>query len=141
MIYVVSSFAELKKNLNEYMSLNPIPQGKKLKIEISEFKENRSNAQNRYYFMFNTWVSDFLNDAGCTYGEYNIPYNKNIVHDINKKLFGYDTTTKMNVQEFCDYIEKIAGFWIEKTNGAFEVPELPESYLEKQGYTKEYRRE
>lgn len=110
----------------------------RLRIEISEVKDSRSSAQNRYYFLFNTWVSDCLNDAGCTYGEYNIPYTKDLIHDINKQLFGFETTRKMSVSEFCEYITKVSQFWIERTNGTLEIPELPMSYLERLGYTEDY---
>jgi hypothetical protein len=107
---------------------------KEVCLEVTKIVETRSNAQNRYYFEFNSWVRDTLNKAGCTYGEYELPYTTEIVHDINKKIFGHETTRKMSIQEFCDYITQVSAFWIEKTNGNLEIPEMPMSYLVKRGY-------
>ena len=112
--------------------------GKEVVLELSEFKPKRNNEQNAYYWLFNGWVADFLNEAGLTYGEYEIPYTSEIIHDIQKKLFGVKTTTKMTVGEFCDYITKVMLFWQERTHGEFQVPELPLSYLSKKGYDLEY---
>ena len=103
-------------------------------IEVTKHKRNRSNAANNYYWLFNSQLSDFLNDAGLTYGEYSIPYTSEIVHDINKKLFGVKTTTKMSVGEFCEYMNKLLFFWQEKTAGEFQMSELPANYLERKGY-------
>lgn len=112
--------------------------GKEVVLELSEFKPKRNNEQNAYYWLFNGWVANFLNEAGLTYGEYEIPYTSEIIHDIQKKLFGVKTTTKMTVGEFCDYITKVTSFWQERTHGEFQVPELPLSYLNKKGYDLEY---
>ncbi len=107
---------------------------KEICLEVTKTVETRSNAQNRYYFEFNSLVRDTLNKAGCTYGEYELPYTTEIIHDINKKIFGHETTRKMSVEEFCDYITQVSAFWIEKTDGNLEIPELPMSYLVKRGY-------
>ena len=114
--------------------LNLLETAKEISLEVTKVVETRSSAQNRYYFEFNSWVRDTLNKAGCTYGEYELPYTTDLVHDINKKIFGYETTRKMSVQEFCDYITRVSAFWIEKTNGNLEIPELPMAYLVKRGY-------
>ena len=112
--------------------------GKECVLELSEFKPRRNNEQNAYYWLFNGWIADFLNDSGLSYGEFEIPYTAEIIHDIQKKLFGIKTTTKMTVTEFCDYITKITIFWQERTRGEFQVPELPLIYLRKKGYDLEY---
>ena len=109
--------------------------GKQVDIEVKEHINKRSSEQNAYYWIVNGLVADCLNDAGMTYGEFKLPYNKDLIHDIHKHIFGVRTTTKLKVGEFCDYMTKIFSFWIEKTRGAFEVPELPQSYLERKGYT------
>lgn len=109
-----------------------------IEVTIEKKKTKRSNAQNAYYWIVNSEISDFLNDSGCAYGEYQIPYTKDIIHDINKKLFGVVTTTKLEVKDFCDYMTKVLSFWIEKTNGCFEVSELPQSYLIKHGFSEDY---
>lgn len=109
-------------------------------VEVVEHKHKRTNEQNAYYWLFNNHVAEFLNGAGLGYGKHNIPYNKDLIHYINKRIFGVDTTTKMSIQEFCEYMTKLIIFWTEETNGHFEMPELPEEYLAKKGYTKEYMR-
>lgn len=112
--------------------------GKECVLELSEFKPKRTNAQNEYYWQFNKWVADFLNSSGLSYGEFELPYNKDIIHDIQKKIFGIETTKKMTIGEFCDYITKVTVFWQERTKGKFQVPELPLIYLQKKGYDLEY---
>lgn len=108
--------------------------GKKLTLELAEHKKKRTNDQNAFYWLFNGQLADFLNNSGLSYGEYQIPYTAEIIHDIQKKLYGIKTTTKMSVGEFCEYMNKLLIFWQEKTNGEFMLSELPESYLEKRGY-------
>ena len=108
--------------------------GKKIIVEVSEKKQKRSNEQNNYYWLFNGQLADFLNDSGLSYGEYNIPYTADIIHDIDKTIFGVKTTTKMDVGEFCEYMNKLLIFWQEKTKGEFQMSELPANYLERKGY-------
>ena len=110
-------------------------------VEVKEHKHKRSNAQNDYYWLFNTEVANFLKGAGLGYGKHKLPYNKDLVHDINKAVFGLETTTKLSRKEFCDYMTELFVFWNEETNGQFEMSELPDSYLEKRGYTAEYMRQ
>ncbi len=105
--------------------------GKELNAEVTEFKNKRTNAQNAYLWLLNGWIAECLNDAGCTYGDYMIPYTADLVHEINKKIFGLKTTTKMDIHEFCDYTTKVTQFWQERTQGEFIPKELPESYLER----------
>lgn len=112
--------------------------GKEVLAEVKEFKPKRTNEQNAYYFLINNEVAEFLNDAGLTYGEFNIPYNKDIIHSIQKKIFGIETTTKLSIREFCDYETKVIHFWQERTHGNWQPTELPESYLIKKGYDLEY---
>lgn len=108
--------------------------GKEVSIEIGEFKNKRSTDQNAYYWNLNTWIAECLNDAGCTYGEFEVPYTSELIHDINKKIFGIKTTTKMNIHEFCDYTTKVTQFWQERTHGEFLPKELPVQYLIRKGY-------
>lgn len=112
--------------------------GKVVSIDIAEFKNKRSNDQNAYYWNLNTWIADCLNDAGCTYGEFEVPYTSELIHDINKKIFGLKTTTKMDIHEFCDYTTKVTQFWQERTHGEFLPKELPVQYLIRKGYDLEY---
>lgn len=108
--------------------------GKKLTLELSEHKHKRTNEQNAYYWVFNNEVADFLNGAGLGYGEFNIPYTKDIIHGINKTLSGIESTREMKVGEFCQYIDRLLIFWQERTGGEFMMSELPANYLERKGY-------
>ena len=99
--------------------------GKTVDVSVSEHKTKRSSAQNRFYFK--------VNNAGLTYGDFNLPYTTELCHEINKKIFGISTTTRMSKEDFCDYMTKILSYWIEKTNGQFEFEETPYSYLERTG--------
>ena len=116
-------------NLAKIKAKAMIISGKKVEIEVSEYKPKRSNAQNSYYWIFNNEVAKFLNDSGLSYGEH-----KDIIHKINKVIFSRDTTTKMSIGEFCEYMTKIIIWWTEKTNGMFSMPELPDEFLRKKGY-------
>lgn len=115
-----------------------IDNGLEVSAEVAEFKPKRTNAQNAYYFLINNEVAKFLNESGLTYGEYELPYNKDIIHAIQKKLYGVETTTKMSIKEFCDYETQVIAFWQNKTRGQWQPSELPESYLIKKGYNLEY---
>lgn len=106
-------------NLAKIKAKAMIISGKKVEIEVSEYKPKRSNAQNSYYWIFNNEVAKFLNDSGLSYGEHNIPYDKDIIHKINKVIFSRDTTTKMSIGEFCEYMTKIIIWWTEKTMVCF----------------------
>ena len=112
--------------------------GKIINVEVEEFKNKRNNEQNSYYWLLNGWVAECLNDAGCSYGDFNIPYTAELIHEINKKIFGLKTTTKMDIHEFCEYTTKITQFWQERTQGEFLPKELPTQYLIRKGYDLEY---
>ena len=103
-------------------------------VELAKHKQKRTNEQNSYYWLFNGQLADFLNNAGLSYGEFQIPYTADIIHDIQKKLFGVKTTTKLSIGEFCDYMNKLLLFWQERTRGEFQMSELPANYLERKGY-------
>ena len=108
--------------------------GKKLTLELTVHKQTRTKEQNAYYWLFNGELSDFLNNAGLSYGEYQIPYNKDIIHEINKKVFDVESTRKLKIGEFCEFMNKLLLWWQEKTNGEFMMSELPANYLERKGY-------
>lgn len=108
--------------------------GKEVNVEVTEFKNKRSSDANAYYWLLNGWIAECLNNAGCTYGEFNIPYNAELIHEVNKTIWGLKTTTKMDIHEFCDYTTKVTQFWQERTQGEFIPKELPESYLVRKGY-------
>lgn len=107
--------------------------GKKVTVEVTEFKAKRSNAANNYYWLFNAELSEFLNLSGLSYGEHQLPYTAELIHEINKKLFGVKSTKKMSVGEFCEYMNKLLFFWQDKTAGEFQMSELPANYLYERG--------
>lgn len=115
-------------------ALRILQSGAAVDAEIKKHHENRTSAQNAYYWLFNRAVADFLDKSGLCYGEFQIPYTKDIIHDINKTLYGLKTTTRLSIGDFCDYMGKLLAFWQQRTNGEFQMPELPESYLERHGY-------
>lgn len=137
---IIRNLAELEMSFKTLFRTAKIiiETGRIVEADVNEFKPKRTNGQNAYYWLSCGWVSDCLNDAGLTYGEYKLPYNKNIVHDIQKHLFGVETTTKMKKDEFCEYIDKVTCLWQDKTKGAYQPKELPLSYLERKGYDLDY---
>lgn len=104
-----------------------------LDVEIREHKSNRTNAQNRFYWSTVKDIVDVLNDGGLTYGEWNLSYTSEILHEINKRIFGISSTSKLSKSEFCDLMDKLQSFWIEKTNGFYMPRETPSSYFERTG--------
>ena len=108
--------------------------GKSVDIDVKEHFYKRTNAQNAYYWVFNTELASFLNDSGCTYGDHHIPYSPGLIHLINKAIFHIETTTKMSVGEFIEYMDRLFIFWGEETNGTFQMSELPATYLRRKGY-------
>jgi len=101
-------------------------------IDVKEHKPHRTNQQNRFYWLNNQAVADFLNDAGATLG-YGLPFTAEIVHEINKKWLGTVSTKDKNITQFCEYMTKMFAFWIEKTGGQWQPQESPYGYLEKTG--------
>ena len=101
-------------------------------IDVKKHVSKRSNQANNFYWLQNESVAKFLNDSGVkmTFG---LPFTSETIHEVNKKYLGVYTTTKLNVQEFCEYMTKMFAFWIEKTGGQWQPQESPYGYLEKTG--------
>lgn len=115
--------------------------GGAIDVEVKKHKHIRSKAQNDYYHQICKEIATFLDDAGLTYGEYELKYkSKGLMHSINKQIFGIETTTTMSVQEFCDYMTEVIHYWQEKTSFEWMPSELPISYLRSRGYTEDYTR-
>lgn len=104
-------------------------------VDVKKHIHKRSSEANAYYWLFNGELAEFLNNSGVCYGEHQIPYSAELIHEINKKLFGIKTTTKLSVGDFCSYMNRLLLFWQEKTGGEFAMSELPANYLERKGYT------
>lgn len=115
--------------------------GKKIVVEVVEKKNRRSNEQNAYYWLFCEQLAEFFQEKeimdvheACGV-KVEVPYTKDSIHkNLNKPLFGVETTTKMTVGEFCNYMNKLIIFWQDKTKGEFMMSELPANYLERKGY-------
>ena len=101
-------------------------------VEVKEYKPKRSHPQNDYYWVQNESVSKFLNESGLSMA-FGLPFTSEAIHEINKKYLGVQTTTKMNVPEFCEYMTRMFAFWQEKTRGNWQPEESPYGYLEKVG--------
>lgn len=112
-----------------------IANGGTVDADVRKHVKNRTGEQNAYYWLFNKELADFLDKSGLTYGEFNIPYTKDIIHDINKTLYGIKSTARLSIGEFCQYMNKLLIFWQERTGGEFQMSELPANYLERKGYT------
>lgn len=133
----ISSMTQLKPSFRALYNQAEIMlnAGKKITVEVLEKKNKRTNEQNAYYWLFCGELGKFLDESGLSYGEHKIPYTSELIHEINKTLFGVKTTTKLSVGEFCEYMNKLLLFWQEKTAGEFQMSELPANYLERKGYT------
>ena len=88
-----------------------------------------------YYF------SKFLQEKGIMHKytflgkELEKHFTKDSVHtELNKPMFGIETTTKMTIGEFCDYMTKLIAEYSQMTKGAFQMSETPQNYLHRKGY-------
>jgi len=105
-------------------------------IDFKKHSTKRSNEQNSFYWLNCNDIAKFLNDAGLTYEpvkRVKLPYNKDIIHEINVKVFGIKTTTKMTTSEFYEYMENVFNFWKEKTEFQWQEMESTYSYFERTG--------
>ena len=102
-------------------------------VEIKEHKQKRSVPQNDFYWLQNESVAKCLNKAGLSMA-FGLPFTSEAIHEINKKYLGVMTTTKLSIHEFCEYMERMFAFWMEKTHGEWQPEESPYGYLEKVGY-------
>lgn len=104
--------------------------GMKLTLELAEFKNKRTKAQNDYYWVICEDIAKFLRRNCPPY----ITYSKKLVHDINKQKLDIETTTKLSVKEFCEYMNEVIEYWIDKTDKNWTPEESPEEYLKNRGY-------
>lgn len=109
-------------------------------VEVKKHKHIRSKEQNNYYWLICSEVANFLRLNCPPYGEDKLDYDNDLIHKINKKKHNVDTTTKLSIQEFCDYMTEVILYWQERTNWEWAPSELPVSYLAQRGYTEEYTR-
>lgn len=111
---------------------------KGIDITIKKHENKRSSAQNNYYFLICEEVAKFLNRNCPPYGEDKLDYDKELIHRINKKKHNIETTTKLSIGDFCDYMTEVIAYWQEKTSFEWMPSELPATYLINRGYTDDY---
>lgn len=121
----------IEKQARELLLLS----NKGVDIDVKKHLQKRSNSQNNYYHLICAEIATFLDGAGLSYGEHNLPYTGDLLHEINKKIFGLKTTTKLSIGDFCNYMTKIILYWQEKTSFEWMPSELPAIYLAQRGYT------
>lgn len=107
-------------------------------VEVKKHVHKRSSAQNNYYFLICEEVAKFLNRNCPPYGEDKLDYDKELIHRINKKKHNIETTTKLSIGDFCDYMTEVIAYWQEKTSFEWMPSELPATYLINRGYTDDY---
>lgn len=116
-----------------YAKLANCPDG--VLIEITEFKPKRTSLQNNFYWANVKDVTEVLraHNVKKKLLDFEILITDEDVHDINKQVFNITTTTKLSKKEFCDYMDSMFAFWIEKTRGKWQPKELTRGYLERSG--------
>ena len=114
--------------------------GGAIDVEVKKHIHTRTKEQNNYYHLICTEIATFLDGAGLSYGEHKLPYTGDLLHEINKMIFGVKTTTKLSIGDFCDYMTRIILYWQEKTAFEWMPSELPAVYLAQRGYNENYMR-
>jgi sulfatase maturation enzyme AslB (radical SAM superfamily) len=116
--------------------LKALEQYNEVEIKIEPYVVERSLEQNNYYWLCNNSIASFLNNAGIPAKKvnyagqsFNINFSSQLIHEINKEVFGINTTTKLSRKEFGEYMEKVFALWIEKTKGEWYPPDLIRSYV------------
>lgn len=105
-------------------------------IEVSPLKSKRSKLQNDFYWGVIGDLVELFNYYNMTYivRGFNIAYNKEVIHEINKLQFDIKSTAKLSKKEFVDFMDKLFAFWITETKGKWKPKELTRGYLERHGY-------
>jgi len=121
-----------------------LKKNKGVKIVISEIKEKRTSNQNAFYWVIYEDLTRFYRESENLIEIQNkkVRASKNVIHEINKSFLPikestkrqHTSTTTLNVQEFCDYMEETVSIWRELTNFSWLPPESNASYFEKNGY-------
>jgi dTDP-4-amino-4,6-dideoxygalactose transaminase len=94
------------KQFNDY--IKQLKDGK-YTIEVKKWQNNRTNNQNNYYWMYLTIISD---ETGEDRNDLHELFKRKFLPPVYKQIFGKEykfpsSTTKLNKQDFSEYIMKI----------------------------------
>lgn len=126
---IVNTVKTIAESLNKILATSK----NGVDISITEHKIKRSTQQNDFYFLNCRDIARFLNGSGECWGFMQLPYTEKVIHETNKLIFGHDTTTKMSVKEFCQYMESVFALWQEHTHYCWTPLESVNSYIERTG--------
>jgi len=95
-------------------------------VELTEIKQTRTSKQNAALHVYYEIISEVLNDLGMTF-QYTglkgkvleLPYNAKLVketiwRDVQKALFGIESTTEINTHQINQIIDVITEFFSRK---------------------------
>ena len=105
-------------------------------VDIKKKVFGKTTAQKNFYFHCLGKLHKFLRESGVT-GEFlgiKLSMSVDSLHELNKKEFGIGSINDLSIKEFCDFMDEMFAFWIDKTNGCWTPPESTRSWLEKAGY-------
>lgn len=97
--------------------------GKEVNVEVTEFKNKRSNDQNKFLWSVYNNIVLFWTETGFMPDNLNEKLkfiNSEIIHCWYKCKFNVKTTKKLNTKEFSEYIDKIQIDMVEQTMGEYE---------------------
>jgi len=113
-----------------------------LTCEIIPMKQKRSISQNNFYWKNLEGIANVLNEAGkrvsieILHYDFKRKFDGNDIHDINKKVFGIETTSKMNKKQFSEYFTEMSVLWQEETKGNWTQLESANSYFDRVEFVK-----
>jgi len=91
-----------KSEINRF--LKRIKDGSKITIEIKRYRENRSLAQNRLYWL---WLNIIGDELGYTPEEVHDSYKAMFLTDKTKKIPLVRSTTALDTKQFTVYVEMV----------------------------------
>ena len=107
--------------LVEKQAITILESGKPVDVCCSVVKKHRTNQQNRYLFKLYEHLLDFYKQTGFMIDGLRFKfYTKDFLHEYLKARFDVGTTTKMNTQQFTEFVDNIQNEWMEQTSGEYE---------------------
>jgi len=116
-----------------------LDKGLSVVIDIKPFSNTRSSHQNRYYWKVCNHLARWLNyhNIPCILDKMEMGWDQDFIHKINKYKLGIESTKRLSIKEFIDYMEQVNILWNTKTDGNYTIPEPASNYLKKAGYAKD----